>query len=72
MTAVKRLLERNNIDPRSIGRLEVGTETIVDKSKSTRKPPPKQRKTPNNNDIELFSFRRQVFPDAALPRVGQH
>jgi hydroxymethylglutaryl-CoA synthase len=36
MTAVKRLLERNNIDPRSIGRLEVGTETIVDKSKSVK------------------------------------
>lgn len=36
LTAVKQLLERYNIQPSDIGRLEVGTETIVDKSKSVK------------------------------------
>jgi 3-hydroxy-3-methylglutaryl CoA synthase len=36
MTAVSRLLERYDIDPRLVGRLEVGTESLVDKSKSSR------------------------------------
>lgn len=30
------LLERYNIDPKSIGRIDVGTETIIDKSKSVK------------------------------------
>ena len=29
-------MKKYNIDPRSIGRLDVGTETIIDKSKSTK------------------------------------
>jgi hydroxymethylglutaryl-CoA synthase len=36
LTCVKNLLEKNNIDPKSIGRLEVGTETLIDKSKSVK------------------------------------
>ena len=36
LTVVKGLLEKNRIDPRDIGRLEVGTETIIDKSKSIK------------------------------------
>ncbi|XP_049876946.1 hydroxymethylglutaryl-CoA synthase 1 [Pectinophora gossypiella] len=36
MTALHRLLKRNNIDLHDIGRLEVGTETIIDKSKSVK------------------------------------
>lgn len=35
-TVVKSLLEKNSIDPRDIGRLEVGTESILDKSKSVK------------------------------------
>ena len=35
-TAVSGLLEKYNIDPKSIGRLDVGTETIIDKSKSVK------------------------------------
>lgn len=35
-TAVSGLLERYNIDPKSIGRIDVGTETIIDKSKSVK------------------------------------
>ena len=36
LTVVKGLLEKNRIDPKDIGRLEVGTETIIDKSKSIK------------------------------------
>ncbi|XP_010919200.1 hydroxymethylglutaryl-CoA synthase isoform X3 [Elaeis guineensis] len=36
LTVVKSLLEKYQIDPRQIGRLEVGTETIIDKSKSIK------------------------------------
>lgn len=34
LTAVTSLLERYKIDPKQIGRLEVGSETVIDKSKS--------------------------------------
>ncbi|EGG18981.1 3-hydroxy-3-methylglutaryl-coenzyme A synthase 2 [Cavenderia fasciculata] len=36
MNALKQLMEKYNIDYNSIGRLEVGTETIIDKSKSIK------------------------------------
>ena len=36
LTAVSSLLRKYSIDPRSIGRMEVGTETILDKSKSVK------------------------------------
>lgn len=36
LTVTHRLLERYNVKPRDIGRLEVGTETILDKSKSVK------------------------------------
>ncbi|CAI7653810.1 unnamed protein product [Penicillium crustosum] len=36
LTAVSSLLEKYKIDPNTIGRLEVGTETLVDKSKSCK------------------------------------
>ncbi|TFK29624.1 hydroxymethylglutaryl-CoA synthase [Coprinopsis marcescibilis] len=36
LNAVSGLLEKYNVDPRSIGRIDVGTETIIDKSKSVK------------------------------------
>lgn len=36
LTALHRLIEKNNLDLHDIGRLEVGTETIIDKSKSVK------------------------------------
>ena len=36
LTVVHNLLEKNNIHPSDVGRLEVGTETIIDKSKSVK------------------------------------
>lgn len=34
--AVSNLMRKYNIDPKSIGRLDVGTETIIDKSKAVK------------------------------------
>ena len=36
LTVVSSLMEKYNISPTQIGRLEVGTESLVDKSKSTK------------------------------------
>lgn len=36
LTVVHKLMERNSISPNDIGRLEVGTETLIDKSKSVK------------------------------------
>lgn len=36
LTVVSSLMEKYSVDPTMVGRLEVGTETIVDKSKSTK------------------------------------
>ncbi|KAF6800213.1 hydroxymethylglutaryl- synthase [Colletotrichum musicola] len=36
LTVTSNLLKKYNVDPNSIGRLEVGTETILDKSKSVK------------------------------------
>nr|QBZ39491.1 hydroxymethylglutaryl-CoA synthase [Santalum album] len=36
MTVVKSLLEKYGVDPKQIGRMEVGSETVIDKSKSIK------------------------------------
>ena len=36
LTCVKNLLEKNKIKPTQIGKLEVGTETLLDKAKSVK------------------------------------
>ncbi|KAJ5239471.1 hypothetical protein N7468_004090 [Penicillium chermesinum] len=36
LTTLSSLLNKYNIDPKSVGRLEVGTETLLDKSKSVK------------------------------------
>ncbi|KYQ91122.1 hydroxymethylglutaryl-CoA synthase [Tieghemostelium lacteum] len=36
LNAVTNLMDKFNVDPQSIGRLEVGTETVIDKSKSVK------------------------------------
>lgn len=52
LTVVDRLMERNGIDYRDIGRLEVGTETIIDKSKSTKSVLMQLFEDSGNTDIE--------------------
>ena len=36
LTCVKNLMKKHNISPKDVGRLEVGTETLLDKSKSVK------------------------------------
>ena len=50
LTVVKSLLEKYGIAPSEVGRLEVGTETLVDKSKSTKTV--LMQLFPDNTDIE--------------------
>lgn len=52
LTCVKNLLDKNNIAPEKIGRLEIGTETIIDKSKSVKTTLMELFKQSNNYDIE--------------------
>lgn len=52
LTVVTRLLERHQIKPQEIGRLEVGTETIVDKSKSVKSVLMQLFADSGNTDIE--------------------
>ncbi len=50
LTVVHNLLEKYDIDPNDVGRLEVGTETLIDKSKSTKTV--LMSLFPHNHDIE--------------------
>ena len=51
LTVVQSLLEKYGVSPSEVGRLEVGTESLVDKSKST-KTVLMSLFGPGNNDIE--------------------
>ncbi|CCE81539.1 Piso0_002198 [Millerozyma farinosa CBS 7064] len=50
LTSLKNLIEKYDIDTKSIGRLEVGTETLLDKSKSVKSV--LMQLFGDNNDIE--------------------
>jgi hydroxymethylglutaryl-CoA synthase len=50
LTVVSRLIKHYNVDTNNIGRLEVGTETLLDKSKSVKSV--LMQLFPDNNDIE--------------------
>ena len=50
LSAVDGLLEKTGVDPSQIGRLEVGTETLIDKSKATKTS--LMRLFGDNSDIE--------------------
>ena len=52
LTCVKNLLQKNNISPSQIGRLEIGTETLIDKSKSVKTTLMELFKESKNHDIE--------------------
>nr|CAD7428761.1 unnamed protein product [Timema monikensis] len=52
LTVVSKLMARYNIDYSNIGRLEVGTETIVDKSKSVKSVLMQLFKESGNTDVE--------------------
>ena len=52
MTAVQNLLEKYDISPLDIGRLEVGTETLIDKSKSVKSTINQVLTAHGNHDVE--------------------
>nr|XP_033787757.1 hydroxymethylglutaryl-CoA synthase, cytoplasmic isoform X2 [Geotrypetes seraphini]XP_033787766.1 hydroxymethylglutaryl-CoA synthase, cytoplasmic isoform X2 [Geotrypetes seraphini]XP_033787776.1 hydroxymethylglutaryl-CoA synthase, cytoplasmic isoform X2 [Geotrypetes seraphini] len=52
LTVVQRLMERNGLSYNSIGRLEVGTETIIDKSKSVKSVLMQLFEESGNTDVE--------------------
>ncbi|XP_073334433.1 hydroxymethylglutaryl-CoA synthase, cytoplasmic isoform X1 [Pagrus major] len=52
LTVVQRLMERNSLSYDSVGRLEVGTETIIDKSKSVKTVIMQLFEDSGNTDVE--------------------
>ena len=52
LTSLKNLMEKNHVHPSSIGRLEVGTETLLDKAKSLKTVLMSLFKESGNHDVE--------------------
>uniref|UniRef100_A0A914VMD5 Hydroxymethylglutaryl-CoA synthase n=1 Tax=Plectus sambesii TaxID=2011161 RepID=A0A914VMD5_9BILA len=59
LTVTAKLMEKHNIDPKSVGFLAVGTETIVDKSKSVKTQ--LMQLFPGNGDIEGVDVTNACF-----------
>jgi len=59
------LLKKYNIDPRSIGRLDVGTETIIDKSKSVKTVLMDLFVESGNSDIEGIDSKNACYGSTA-------
>jgi hydroxymethylglutaryl-CoA synthase len=58
-------LKKYNIDPKSIGRLDVGTETIIDKSKSVKTVLMDLFASEGNNDIEGIDSKNACYGSTA-------
>lgn len=58
-------MKRFNVDPRSIGRLDVGTETIIDKSKSVKTVLMDLFKECGNHDIEGLDSKNACYGSTA-------
>lgn len=58
LTAVSSLLEKYGIDAKQIGRLEVGSETVIDKSKSIKTflMPIFEVSNPNHDILEVLKL----------------
>ena len=65
LTAVTSLIEKYNIDPTSIGRIDVGTETIIDKSKSTKTVLMDYFANAGNTDIEGVDSKNACYGSTA-------
>ena len=52
LTCVNNFMKKNNVSPSQIGRLEVGTETLLDKSKSVKTVLMSLFKESGNHDVE--------------------
>jgi len=64
-TAVSGLLQKFNIDPKSIGRIDVGTETIIDKSKSVKTTLMDLFVEAGNTDIEGIDSKNACYGSTA-------
>ena len=65
LTAVSRLIESRGISPADIGRLEVGTETIVDHSKSSKSTLMRLFAEAGNHDIEGVDCKNACYGGTA-------
>ncbi|KZT21597.1 hydroxymethylglutaryl-CoA synthase [Neolentinus lepideus HHB14362 ss-1] len=65
LTVVANLMEKYNVDPRSIGRLDVGTETIIDKSKSVKTVLMDLFAESGNSDIEGIDSKNACYGSTA-------
>lgn len=65
LTVVSSLLSKYNIDPLSIGRLDVGTETIIDKSKATKTLLMNLFAEAGNHDIEGIDNKNACYGSTA-------
>ena len=52
MTCLKNLMQKYSVDPKQVGRLEVGTETLLDKSKSLKTQMMSLFRESGNHDVE--------------------
>lgn len=65
LTAVQKLMERNKLTYPEIGRLEVGTETIIDKSKSVKTVLMQLFEDSGNTDVEGIDTTNACFGGTA-------
>ncbi|KAF7308390.1 3-hydroxy-3-methylglutaryl coenzyme A synthase [Mycena chlorophos] len=65
LNAVSGLLEKYKIDPKSIGRIDVGTETIIDKSKSVKTTLMSLFAESGNHDIEGIDSKNACYGSTA-------
>lgn len=65
LTAVQNLLEKYDIDPKSVGRIDVGTETIIDKSKATKTVLMELFTDAGNTDIEGVDSKNACYGSTA-------
>ena len=63
--AVSSLMRKYNVDPKSVGRLEVGTETIIDKSKSVKTVLMDLFASSGNHDIEGLDSKNACYGSTA-------
>lgn len=63
--AVSNLLTKYNVDPASIGRLDVGTETLIDKSKSVKTVLMDLFAKAGNHDIEGIDSKNACYGSTA-------
>ncbi|KIJ55599.1 hypothetical protein M422DRAFT_24168 [Sphaerobolus stellatus SS14] len=65
LSVVSSLIKKYNIDPKSIGRLDVGTETIIDKSKSVKTTLMDLFAEAGNHDIEGIDSKNACYGSTA-------